>query len=207
MTTVGVRPKIVDRVHAMEMPSYSYHYPHIKRVQLAAVKEGVFHPVLPTFRRMDMDDCRQMLTDEHSRTTTTCGPADFARVNTGPFTPPAQHLASLNLSEMGRAHHRLYTTPDELKKTRQEWSDFLCRSPERYDIKLPELPNTKDLHFTGYAVRYLRPDVTCSWKPYTLQTDPNIHMYDQKPTPATAQGRYRDPFPKYFRNVASESWR
>ena len=74
MTTVGVEPKVVDRVNAMQMPSYSYHYPHLKRVQLAAVKEGMFHPNLPTFRRMDMDTARHLLPDEHSRTTTTCGP-------------------------------------------------------------------------------------------------------------------------------------
>lgn len=29
------------------------------------------------------------------------------------------------------------------RKTRQEWSDFLNRSPERYNIKLPELPDSK----------------------------------------------------------------
>ncbi|XP_076470104.1 sperm microtubule inner protein 8-like [Babylonia areolata] len=207
MTTVGVRPKVVDRVHAMEMPSYSYHYPHIKRVQLAAVKNGVYNPSLPTLRRMDMDDNRQMLTDEHSRTSTTLGPVDFARVQSSPFKPASHQFHGMNMTELGRAHHRLYTTPDELKKAREEWSKFLCKCPERYDIKLPELPDSKDLHFTGYAVRYLRPDVTRSWKPFTLQQEPNIHMYDQKPIPATTYGRYRDPFPKHFRKIASEAWR
>jgi hypothetical protein len=77
MTTVGVKSTVVERVNAMRMPSYTYHYPHIKRVQLAAVKEGTFHPSLPTLRRMDMDDCRHLLSDEHSRTTTTCGPGQL----------------------------------------------------------------------------------------------------------------------------------
>eukprot|EP00745_Piridium_sociabile_P001192 TRINITY_DN107295_c2_g1_i1.p1 TRINITY_DN107295_c2_g1~~TRINITY_DN107295_c2_g1_i1.p1 ORF type:complete len:187 (-),score=37.39 TRINITY_DN107295_c2_g1_i1:79-639(-) len=186
MTTVGVEPKVVDRVHAMEMPSYTYHYPHIKRVQLAAVKEGLFHPHIPTFRRMDMDDNRCLLTDQHSRTSTTCGPEQFSRAKTSFFQPPAEQYASMNYTEMGRAHHRQYTTPEELTKARQEWSEFLCRCPERYDIKLPELPEKRDLHFAGYAVRYLRPDLTRGWNPYTLQQEPNIHQYDQKPTPATA---------------------
>merc|ERR1712121_452885 len=104
--------------------------------------------------------------------TTTCGPVDFARAKTSLFAPPPQQLSSLNITDQGRAHHRLYTTPDELKKTRQEWSEFLNKSPERFDVKLPELPDKKDLHFTGYAVRYLRPDVTKAWQ-YTLRQEPN----------------------------------
>lgn len=206
MTTMGVDSKQVERVAALEMPSYSYHYPHLKRVQLAAVKEGTFHPCLPTFRRMDMDTARHLLPDQHCRTTTTCGPADFGKANTTVFAPPPQKLSSMNITDQGRAHHRLYTTPDELKKARSEWSEFLDKSPERFDIKLPALPDKKDLHFTGYAVRYLRPDVTSSWN-YTLRQEPNLDQYAQKPIPANVYARYRDSYPQYFRNVAAESWR
>ena len=81
MTTVGVEPKPVPRLNAMRMPAYSYHYPHMKRVQLAAVKEDIFHPSLPTFRRMDMDNNRRMLADEHCRSTTTCGPGKILAVS------------------------------------------------------------------------------------------------------------------------------
>lgn len=58
----------------MKIPSYSYQYPSHRRVQLAAVKEGLFHPRLPSFRRMDMDTAGHKLPDEHCRTTTSCGP-------------------------------------------------------------------------------------------------------------------------------------
>jgi len=206
MTTVGVQPTVVDRVKAMEMPSYSYHYPHIKRVQLAAVKEGTFHPHLPTFRRMDMDTARHLLPDQHSRTTTTCGPADFARAKTTHFAPPSQHLASLGITEQGRAHHRQYTTPHELKNAREEWSKFLDKCPERFDIKLPSIEDKNDLHFSGYNVRYLRPDLTRSWR-YTLTQEPNLDQFGQRPIPANVYARYRDTYPQYFRNVASEAWR
>lgn len=206
MTTVGVQSMVVDRVNAMRMPSYTYHYPHIKRVQLAAVKESTFHPNLPTLRRMDMDTIRQLLSDEHSRTTTTCGPDDFARAKTTLFEQPKQHFASLNITEAGRAHHKLYTTPCEIKKAREEWSKFLCSAPERFDIKLPDLPEKKDMHFTGYNIRYLRPDVTRSWK-YTLRQEPSLDQYAQMPIPANVYARYRDTYPQYFRNVASEAWR
>lgn len=37
---------------------------------LASVKEGLYHPMLPTFRRMDMDTAVHKLPEEHSRTTT-----------------------------------------------------------------------------------------------------------------------------------------
>lgn len=74
MTTVGVEPTKVERVNAMQIPSYAYHYPSFKRVKLAAVKQSLFHPNIPTFRRMEMDSNRGLLPDEHSRTSTTCGP-------------------------------------------------------------------------------------------------------------------------------------
>lgn len=47
-------------------------YPAHRRAQLVSVKEGIFHPNLPTFRRMDMDSVAQKLPDEHCRTTTCC---------------------------------------------------------------------------------------------------------------------------------------
>ena len=37
---------------------------------LASVKNGLYHPMLPTFRRMDMDTAMHKLPEEHSRTTT-----------------------------------------------------------------------------------------------------------------------------------------
>ena len=74
MTTVGVDPVKIERVNPMNIPSYSYQYPSFQRVQLAAVKDGLFHPKIPSFRRMDMDTAGHKLPDEHCRTTTTCGP-------------------------------------------------------------------------------------------------------------------------------------
>ncbi|XP_076449301.1 sperm microtubule inner protein 8-like [Babylonia areolata] len=205
-TTVGVNSTVVERVEPGQMPGYSYHYPHLKRVQLAAVKEGMFHPNLPTFRRMDMDTARHLLPDEHSRTTTTCGPVDFSRAKTTGFAPAPQKLSSLNITDQGRAHHKLYSSPDDFKKARQEFSEFLNSSPGKPEVKLPELPNKKDLHFTGYAVRYTKPDITGSWK-YTLRQEPNMDQYGQRPIPANIYARYRDSYPQYFRNVSAEAWR
>ncbi|XP_012947001.1 testis, prostate and placenta-expressed protein [Aplysia californica] len=206
MTTVGVNASQPDRVDALRMPSYTYHYPSFKRVQLAAVKQGMFHPSPPRLRRMDMDNAIHKLSDEHCRNTTTCGPRDFSNATSTPFMPPPQRLHSYDITETGKQVHRQYTTPEELARSRKEWSDFLAKSPERYDIKLPELGSSKDIHFDGYAVRYLRPDITKSWK-YTLQQEPKLDQYAQKPVPANIYARYRDTYPQYHRNVASEMWR
>ncbi|KAJ8302709.1 hypothetical protein KUTeg_019105 [Tegillarca granosa] len=183
MTTVGVDPGEVQRINPMNIPSYSYQYPSHRRVQLAAVKDGLFHPNLPSFRRMDMDTAGHKLPDEHCRTTTTCGPADFKRATSTLFEPPTKHMSGLALTETGKSLHKLYTTPEELKKSRTEWSEFLNRSPERYNFKLPQLPDSKDQRFVGYAVRYLRPEVTRSWR-YTLRQEPSLDQYGQKPMPA-----------------------
>ena len=45
------------------------HFAHRSHM-LASVKEGLYHPMLPTFRRMDMDTAVHRLPEEHSRTTT-----------------------------------------------------------------------------------------------------------------------------------------
>lgn len=206
MTTVGVAPAVGDRILPVNVPSYSYHYPSVASVRLAAVKEGLFHPNLPTFRRMDMDTARHKLPDEHCRTTTSCGPEDFGRATTTLLQPPKRSLTSAGITDTGRQLHRYYTTPDELTQTRLQWSDFLNKCPERYEIRLPELPQNRDLHFRGYAVRYLRPEVTSSWR-YTLTQEPTLDQYSQRPIPANIYARYRDTYPQYSRNVSSEAWR
>lgn len=81
MTTVGVDPGEVQRINPMNIPSYSYQYPSHRRVQLAAVKDGLFHPNLPSFRRMDMDTAGHKLPDEHCRTTTSCGPGEWLKMS------------------------------------------------------------------------------------------------------------------------------
>jgi hypothetical protein len=40
--------------------------------KLPSVKEVLYHPALPTLRKMDRDEVLQKLPTEHSRTTTDC---------------------------------------------------------------------------------------------------------------------------------------
>ena len=80
----------------MHIPSYSYHYPSMQRVKLATVKEGLYHPSLPTFRRMDMDTAAHRLPDEHCRTTTSATPSNASLNILGAF------LGIKNFSKCGR---------------------------------------------------------------------------------------------------------
>jgi len=206
MTTIGVQSAPKERILPVDIPSYAYQYPSLSTVKLAAVKEGLFHPKLPSFRRMDMDTAGHKLPDQHCRTTTSCGPEDFRKTTSTLFQPPQKPMSSLNITEAGRNLHKQYSTPEELKKTRTDWSKFLNKCPERYNIRIPELPENKDLHFHGYNVRYLRPEITASWK-YTLTQEPSLDQFGQRPIPANIFARYRDTYPQYSRNIATEAWR
>ena len=39
----------------------------ISRVKLVSVKDGIYHPSLPSLRKMDMDSVKSVLPDEHNR--------------------------------------------------------------------------------------------------------------------------------------------
>lgn len=68
MTTIGVSTYQFDQPKDAYVPSYSYRFPAGRRVQLVSVKEGIFHPRLPTIRQLDRDRTLQKLPDEHCRT-------------------------------------------------------------------------------------------------------------------------------------------
>lgn len=205
MTTLGVRPAPTQRVLPMNVPSYSYMYPSLQTIQLAAVKEGLYHPNLPSFRRMDMDTAAHRLPDEHCRTTTGCAPEDFGKATMTQFTPSSRPLTTAGITETGRQLKNYYAYPHELRETRVDWGKFLDKCPERYNIRLAN-NDPKDLHFTGYAVRYLRPELTNSWR-YKLRQEPSLDVHGQRPVPATAYSRYRDTAPKYSRNISTGSWK
>nr|XP_002131538.1 testis, prostate and placenta-expressed protein [Ciona intestinalis] len=193
----------------------NYNYPPFRRVMLAAVKEGLYHPRLPTLRRMDMDTATHMLSDEHCRTTTTCGPRDFKQASSSFFQEAGKPFNGKSITETGKNLHKAvprypdgvtHTAPAQhrymLSQTKDEWSKFISASGE---FRLPEY-DPKNFRFSGYAVRYLKPTVSQSWR-YTLQQEPKLDQYAQRPIPATVYSRYRDTFPQYSRNISVEAWR
>jgi len=75
MTQFGSRqlPSVpYNRLLPVNMPSYLYDHPSINTFTVSTVKEGMFRPCMPRFRRFDMDDVIHKLPDEHSRVMTTC---------------------------------------------------------------------------------------------------------------------------------------
>jgi len=193
----------------------NYNFPPFRRVMLAAVKEGLYHPRLPTLRRMDMDTATHKLPEDHCRTTTSCGPRDFQNSTTSFFSDAEKPLSGARITDTGRSLEKIIphypsgvthnTSPKNdymLSGTKSDWSKFISASGE---FKLPDY-DPKHFRFSGYAVRYLKPEITQSWR-YTLQQEPKLDQYAQRPIPATVYSRYRDTFPQYSRNIAVEAWR
>ena len=205
-----------NRSHPNAYLQYQYNYnePPFRKVKLASVKEGLYHPGLPTLRRMDRDTTMHRLPDEHSRTTTSCGSRDFEEGTTTLFKGARKPLSGANITSTGRSIRKLipqypagitHTAPDNpymLSVAKKDWSSFISASGE---FALP-LYNPKFFRFSGYSVRYLKPEITHSWK-YTLNQEPKLDQHGQKPIPANVFSRYRDTFPQYSRNVSIESWR
>jgi len=82
MTQIGTRQLQYvphNRLLPVNMPSYLYDHPSINTFRVSTVKEGMFRPHLPTFRRFDMDNSTAKLSDEHSRTMTTCTRGQYTR--------------------------------------------------------------------------------------------------------------------------------
>ncbi|XP_049476754.1 testis, prostate and placenta-expressed protein isoform X1 [Panthera uncia] len=172
--------RIVDLVPWEDGSTHVYASPAIllpvarTRNQLAGVKRQLYHPALPSLRRMDMDSVRACLSDEHCRSTTYCRKDDFDNAYFTLFGVPNKPLQCLDITETGR---RLQNRCHEGKlvpiapginrvdwpcftRAIEDWSRFVSSAGE---FKLPCL-NKRVESFSGYAVRYLKPEVTQNWR-------------------------------------------
>ena len=193
---------------------YNYNEPPFRKVMLASVKESIYHPRLPTLRQMDRDTTMHRLPDEHSRTSTSCGPRDFANASPTLFQRARKPLSGTRITSTGRSLQKVipeftagitHTVPENpymLSVAKKNWSNFISATGE---FGLP-LYDPKFYRFSGYAVRYLKPEVVHSWQ-YTLEQEPKLDQFGKKPIPANEFSRYRDTFPQYSRNVSFEAWR
>ncbi|XP_045298876.1 testis, prostate and placenta-expressed protein isoform X2 [Leopardus geoffroyi] len=198
--------RIVDLVPWEDGSTHVYASPAIllpvarTRNQLAGVKQQLYHPALPSLRRMDMDSVRACLSDEHCRSTTYCRKDDFDNAYFTLFGVPNKPLQCLDITETGR---RLRNRCHEGKlvpiapginrvdwpcftRAIEDWSRFVSSAGE---FKLPCL-NKRVESFSGYAVRYLKPEVTQNWR-YCLNQNPSLDRYGQKPLPFDTLNAYR----------------
>merc|ERR1719392_219365 len=97
-----------DGINSVKSPTY----------RLAAVKECLYNPELPTLRRMDMDSIACKLPHENSRLNTRCGADDFRRTaNSTRYIRTSRPLASMNIkkeSSDAEISTTLETTPDNV---------------------------------------------------------------------------------------------
>uniref|UniRef100_A0A4X1UUH6 Testis, prostate and placenta expressed n=1 Tax=Sus scrofa TaxID=9823 RepID=A0A4X1UUH6_PIG len=172
--------RILDLVPWEDGSTHVYASPAIllpmgrQRNQLAGVKQQLYHPALPSLRRMDMDSVRACLSDEHCQSTTYCCKDDFDNAHFTLLGVPNKPLQSLDITATGqRVRNRCregklapiapgISQVDWPRFTRaiEDWSRFVSSAGE---FRLPCLGKRVE-SFSGYAVRYLKPEVTQNWR-------------------------------------------
>ncbi|KAG8143832.1 hypothetical protein E2320_000982 [Naja naja] len=109
-----------------------------KKSMLAGVKEHIYHPCLPTLRRMDMDTMVNRLTDQHCRTSTTCskGISPPAKLS-GSRTRGMSELVRRSLAGRSRAGKLAPLPPStnqeewpSYTRAMQDWSRFVSAAGE-----------------------------------------------------------------------------
>ncbi|XP_049999361.1 sperm microtubule inner protein 8 isoform X1 [Alexandromys fortis] len=217
--------QIIDVVPWEDGSAHVYASPAIllplERVRnpLAGVKHQLYHPALPTLRRMDMDTVKGCLSDEHSQSSTYCSKDDFNKAHFTLLGVPNKPLQCLDFTETGKKLCHKYREGKMVPiapginrvdwpcytRAIEDWSKFVSRSGE---FKLPCI-NKRVESFSGYAVRYLKPDVTQNWRvgkdarrpdpgahscglpQYCLNQNPSLDRYGQKPMPFDSLNAFR----------------
>ncbi|XP_032139938.1 LOW QUALITY PROTEIN: testis, prostate and placenta-expressed protein [Sapajus apella] len=198
--------RIIDLVPWDDGSTHVYASPAIllpverQRNQLAGVKQQLYHPALPTLRHMDRDTAKACLPDEHCQSTTYCRKDEFDNTHFTLLGIPNKSLQCLDITATGqKLRHRyqegkLAPVAPGINRvdwpcfTRaiEDWSRFVSSAKE---FKLPCLSKRVE-GFSGYAVRYLKPDVTQSWR-YCLNQNPSLDRYGQKPLPFDSLNTFR----------------
>nr|XP_020746385.1 testis, prostate and placenta-expressed protein [Odocoileus virginianus texanus]XP_020746386.1 testis, prostate and placenta-expressed protein [Odocoileus virginianus texanus] len=186
--------RIIDLVPWEDGSTHVYTSPAIllpmprRRNQLAGVKQQLYHPALPSLRRMDMDSVKACLSDEHCQSTTYCRKDDFDNAYFTVLGVPNKPLQCLDITETGQRLRNRY-----------------------HEGKLaPIVPETSCLFavesFSGYAVRYLKPEVTQNWR-FCLNQNPSLDRYGQKPLPFDSLNAFRRFGSNYSRVNYLTPWR
>ncbi|XP_036997367.1 testis, prostate and placenta-expressed protein [Artibeus jamaicensis] len=198
--------RIIDLVPWEDGSTHVYASPAIllpmerQRNQLAGVKQQLYHPALPSLRRMDMDSVRACLSEEHCRSSTYCRKDDFDNAYFTLLGVPNKPLQCLDITATGQ---RLRDRCREGKlapiapgisrldwpcfmRAFEDWSHFVSSAKE---FRLP-CSGKRAESFSGYAVRHLKPEVTQNWR-YCLNQNPSLDRYGQKPLPFNSLNTFR----------------
>ena len=147
--------------------------------KLTAVKECLYHPKLPSLRRMDMDSLACKLSDEHSRLSTRCGSEGFRRTaNATRYIPMEAPISRVNDTKIGNIAAE---TNNSASVTNTNGIEF-----DLPDLMMQE--ETKDNAKDVIPVEI--PVVDSSWK-YSLRQEPAIDRTGQRIVPANINNRHR----------------
>lgn len=116
--------------------------PMTRRYHLAGVKEDLYNPRLPSFRRMDMDSVLCKLPHEHSRLSSPCNAEDFKSLH------PARRIES----------QKVYTTTRKKSMSPSMYEYSTCTAPA--PVPLQDFYKRKSSKFENY----IRPVVNVSVK-------------------------------------------
>ncbi|CAO2610403.1 Testis, prostate and placenta-expressed protein [Lemmus lemmus] len=178
--------RIIDVVPWDDGSAHVYASPAIllplERVRhpLAGVKHQLYHPALPTLRRMDMDSVKGCLPDEHSQSSTYCSKDDFNKAHFTLLGVPNKPLQCLDFTATGQKLCHKYREGKMVPiapginrvdwpcytRAIEDWSKFVSRSGE---FKLP-CANKRGSH-------------SCGLPQYCLNQNPSLDRYGQKPLP------------------------
>ncbi|KAL5467531.1 hypothetical protein EMCRGX_G031775 [Ephydatia muelleri] len=146
-------------------------------VRLASVKHQLYHPQLPTLRRMSMDTVLHKLTTEHSRHITSCEPENFLSARSTLVTKAPAIPCRRILDRTTESTMRTIGT-----RNTDAWRKLLGTV---------QTNNSGDLYFSGLAIRDKHPSITSSWQTTISNLTGPHRPKSSKPMPATLYSRYR----------------
>ncbi|XP_073516058.1 sperm microtubule inner protein 8 [Phyllobates terribilis] len=170
---------------------------------LAGVKHSLYHPRLPTLRRMEMDSVGSKLSDEHSRSSTPCDHGSFRSPWISSSDLEKCPLPSLEITDTGRRLTQRRVDRN-MAPNLQGWIEEKEVQRIQYSTKCTEaagsfqLPDLRgmDLGFRGSAVRFLSPHVPHSWG-FCLEQNPSVDDHGQKPVPVETMNTFRSFVPTF----------
>ena len=188
---------------------FPYKYPSFRRVRLAAVKDGIYNPSLPTLRMMDSDSASHKMPDDHCQTSTLFGTKTYQQQVKDLRRMPRRGTTdgvSFRLQPKPVPKSKIPNNPDAnqflFNVTLDEWKKY-AEIPYRF--RLP-VYDPKHYRFKNNVIRYIEEDLTPPSR-YILRQEPSLYGFVQSPLPADINSRYRDLSPRYRRNnISTLTW-
>ncbi|KAB0384934.1 hypothetical protein FD755_006851 [Muntiacus reevesi] len=213
--------RIIDLVPWEDGSTHVYASPAIllpmprRRNQLAGVKQQLYHPALPSLRRMDMDSVKACLSDEHCQSTTYCRKDDFDNAYFTLLGVANKPLQCLDITETGQRlrnrYHEGKLAPIApginrvdwpcFTRAIEDWSRFVSSARE---FKLPcaskKGPSSRSQWGGGGGQAEQSPE-------FCLNQNPSLDRYGQKPLPFDSLNAFRRFGSNYSRVNYLTPWR